>query len=248
MADELEIPQTAEQLYRARGHGEISPHRPLLQGDVFVDTPIPGVDEDSALAIITTHACDMRGNDGVSLASAFHVARVSQRQDAPHLRGWFKYFPSEMPLPDLRGAGNGHFTAHLEFVGRTRTEDLGARIACLDNYGITILQQRLAHKATRVVISKDTFMQQSAAIFEEADLLEEWIEASHAAGHPRGDAEREFHELIRANRGQEPPLQAQLRDAEKRSHVRQVVRLEIQKRFSERVLHPAYPATESPPR
>lgn len=229
-ADELEVPGSAEQLYLARGD-EVNVHRPLLQGDVFDGTRIPGVDDDPALAIITTHACDMRGEDGVQLAEHLHLARVEPRLDPPPLRGWFKYHPREMPLPDLLEEGRGAFTAQLDLVGRARTDELGERIACLDLYGITILQQRIVNRASRVKISKDVFQEQSAPVFAEADLMEEWIEASAANHVPREDAEREFHEFLRADRGSEPRLQDQLRAAEKRPHVRQVVRQEIKKRF-----------------
>jgi len=82
------------------------------------------------------------------------------------------------------------------------------------------------------VISKDVFQEQSAAVFTEAELMEDWIEASDAQGVPRDDAEHEFHEFLRAARGAEPPLQAQLQDPEKRAHVRQVVRQETEKRSS----------------
>lgn len=231
-ADELEIPGTADQLYLARAD-EVSPHRPYFQGDIFDETPIPGVDDEPSLAIITTHACDMRGEDGVQLAAHLHLARVEQRTDPPPLNGWFKYHPREMPLPDLLGEGQDPFTAQLDLVGRARTNGLGNRIACLDLYGITILQQRIVHRASRVKISKDVFQEQSAPVFAEADLMEEWIEASTAMGVPRGDGEREFHEFLRGSRGAEPPLQDQLQKAEKRPHVRQVVRQEIRKRFSQ---------------
>lgn len=229
-ADELEIPGSAEQLYLARDD-EVSPHRPLLQGDVFDETRIPGVDGEPALAIITTHACDMRGEDGVQLATHLHLARVEPKPDAPALKVWFRGYYAEMPLPDLRGEGRGAYTAQLDLVGRARTDQLGNRVACLDLYGITILQQRIVNRTSRVAISKDRFQEQSAAVFAEAELMEEWIEASAAQEVPRDDAEHEFHEFLRAVRGGEPALQDQLKEVEKRPHVRQVVRQEIKKRF-----------------
>lgn len=232
MADELEIPASPEQLYLTRGE-DVSPHRPLLQGDVFDSTRIPGVDDQPTLAVVTTHACDMRGSDGVALSEHLHLARVEPRDDAPPIHGWFKYHPGEMPLPDLKGEGQGQFTARLDLEGRAPSAELGNRIACLDPYGITILQQRIVNKKSRVVISKDVFEEQSSAVFEEADLMEEWIEASHGVGVPREDAEYGFHEFLRASRGAEPSLQEQLKDSEKRAHVRHAFRSEVQKRFGE---------------
>jgi hypothetical protein len=230
MADELEIPDSAEQLYLARGD-EVSEHRPFCQGDVFDSTPIPGVDDDPTLAIVTTHACDMRGDDGVELAERLHLARVEARPDPPPLPGWFKHHPKEMPLPELHGPGSEHFTAQLDLVGRVKTTDLGPRIACLLPYGVTILQQRIVNRASRVQIANQVFHERSAPLFEELDLMEEWIEASQGYGTPRADAEHAFHELIREKRKDEPPLQDQLREEGKRPHVARVVREAIAVRF-----------------
>lgn len=230
MGDELEIPDSAEQLYLARDD-DVSEHRPYCQGDVFDSTPIPGVDDGLSLAIVTTHACDMRGDDGVELAEHLHLARVEARPDAPSLREWFKYRPKEMPLPELQGPGAGQFTAWLDLVGRVKTEDLGPRVACLLPYGITILQQRIVNRASRVEIAHQVFHERSAPVFEELDLMEEWIEASHQHGTPRAEAEHAFHEFIREKRKDEPLLQAQLREEGKRPHVARVVRDAINIRF-----------------
>jgi hypothetical protein len=229
-ADDLEVPESSEQLYLARGE-DVNRHRPFLQGDVFDGTTIPGVDDQPALAIITTHACSMRPGDGVRLAEHLHLARVEARPGAPGIKGWFSGCYGEMPLPDLMGEGQGHFTARLDLIGRASSAWLGNRVACLFPYGITILQQRIVNRLTRVKISKDVFQEQSAPVFEEADLMEDWIEASAALEVPRNEAERSFHEFIRRDRGAEMSLQTQLEDEGKRAHVRQVVREEIAKLF-----------------
>lgn len=233
MGDELEVPDSSDQLYLSRGD-EVNPHRPFLQGDVFEATTIPGVDGGPSVAIVTTHACDMRGDDGVALAEHLHLARVEEHPDAPKtLKAWFKYMTKEMPLPDLRGLGNGNFSAKLDLVGRVKTSDLalGQRIACLMPYGITILQQRIVNRSSRVQIATRVFQAQSAAVFEEADLMEEWIEASQKVGVPRMDAEKQFDEFLGEKRKGEPKLREQLRDAGKCPYVQRLVDAEIRSRF-----------------
>lgn len=137
-----------------------------------------------------------------------------------------------MPLPDLLGDGEGTFVASLDLIGRAPTASLGLRVACLDLYGITILQQRIVNRMSRVPISKDRFQEQNSGVFAEAELMEEWNEASDPKGLPRLEAEYAFHEFLRAPRGEEPPLQKQLKDEGKRPHVRQVVRQEKAQRFA----------------
>jgi hypothetical protein len=44
MPDELEAPETASSLYLARG-ADVNIDRPLIQGDVFADIEIPGVED-----------------------------------------------------------------------------------------------------------------------------------------------------------------------------------------------------------
>jgi hypothetical protein len=237
LADELEIPGSADQLYLYRGD-EVNPHRPLLQGDVFDQTAIPGVDDNPAMAIVTTHACDMRGEDGVVLAEHLHLARVDLKLDPHPLGYWFRGSFGEMPLPDLLGAGQGAYVANLDLIGRAPTASLGPRVACLDLYGITILQQRIVNRSSRVKISKVQFQEQNAGVFAEAELMEEWIEASDKFGVGRGEAEETFHEFMRKPRGDEPPLQTQLKDEGRRPHVRQVVRQETASRFSDTATGP----------
>ena len=167
----------------------------------------------------------------MALADHLHVARVQEKENPQPLRAWFRGSFAEMPLPDLLGEGLGSYMANLDLIGRAPTTTLGPRVACLDLYGITILQQRIVNRMSRAKISKDRFEEQNAGVFAEAELMEEWVEASDPQGVPRPDAEFEFHEFLRGDRGDEPSLQNQLKDEGKRPHVRQVVRQEIEKKF-----------------
>jgi hypothetical protein len=236
MADELEIPDHADQLFLARGADEVSSHRPIFQGDVFDNVSIPGVEGEPTLGLVTTYACDMRG-DGAHLSDRIDMVRIEPRAGAPEpmtpgfLRAWFRGNFGQMPLPDLKGEGAGHFMARLELQGRVEVATLGERLACLQPYGICILQQRIVNRSSRVRIAIHVFEDRGGQVFTEADLMEEWFERSDAAAISRETAESDFHNFLTAARGDEPSLQRQLRDEGKRPYVSTIVREELRTRF-----------------
>lgn len=59
MADDLDKPETDDDLYLARGE-EVPPARPLMTGDVFAGITIPGVSDEPAAGMAVTHPCSMR--------------------------------------------------------------------------------------------------------------------------------------------------------------------------------------------
>src|SRR4051794_36893210 len=100
MPDLLEAPTSSSDLYLARG-AEVNVDRPLLQGDVFADIEIPGVDDGPGVAAIITHSCAMR-TDGVHLVDRLLVARVELAPDVPFAR-WVDGHFKILPLPELLG-------------------------------------------------------------------------------------------------------------------------------------------------
>ena len=172
---ELEAPANSSVLYMARGD-EVEPLRPLLQGDVLDGIEIPGLDDGVGLATILAHPCAMRTAGG-ALRPRIAMARVRPYEGIP-FDSWPKGHYRVLPLPDLRPQlPQERVAADFEMSGPVRTTNLAAspRIACLSEYGIAVLQQRLVHHETRVVIELPVLDEQSAPNIEEAALLEEWL-------------------------------------------------------------------------
>jgi hypothetical protein len=131
MPRDLEYPESADNLYLARGE-EVVPHRPLLQGDVFEEVTIPGLDDGAGLAIILTHPCSMR--KGPTLAPRQLVARVVEANPLP-LDRWVTSHKRSIPLPELMlNERERQFMGEFENVGAVASDVLlgSQRIACLD--------------------------------------------------------------------------------------------------------------------
>jgi hypothetical protein len=227
MVDDLDAPISNDSLYLARGE-DVNELRPLMQGDVFSDVAVPGLDDEPANILILTHPCSMR--HGPHLADRLLVARV-RTAGLVTTEQWRSGHFRKMPLPDLGGSASGdHHAAEFEDVGALASDALvpGARVACLDPYGIGLLQQRFVHYLTRVVVPLDKLSVVCGPVFAEADLLEEWIEAAVAVGRPVPAAEESFDAFIRdASRPGGRSLQDDLKDPLKRAAVTRAVRNRI---------------------
>jgi hypothetical protein len=173
---ELVVPAFPAELYLYRGE-EVSACRPVMTGDVFADIEIPGVDDGPSLALVLAHPCSMR-KKGAHLRDRVMMCQVSDGAPIP-LAKWADGYYGVMPLPDLYGNPSLGFRATFELAGRVPTADLdlGKRIACLDERGITLLLQRLVFSYTRAPIDTDAIHQSVAHLLVEAELLEEWVEA-----------------------------------------------------------------------
>jgi hypothetical protein len=224
---ELESPASADELYLYRGD-EVPRTRPIFQGDVFDDLEIPGFDGGPGLAMVITHACTMR--QGPALRERLVVARVLPTPN-PIALPWKGNFRS-MPLPALiPDAAPGHWALNFEDIGAVLSKDLDLtkRVACLDDRGVVLLQQRHAHHFTRYVVETEVLYEQSANVLVEAELLEAWLSA---ATDETGDGydERasqeatEFDAFVR-------PLRDDLKDPSRRASVRRTVNQEIRRRF-----------------
>jgi hypothetical protein len=225
---ELESPDSAEELYRYRGQ-DVVRARPIFQDDVFEHVEIPGLDDGPGLAMVMTHPCTMRGKGGL-LQPRLLMGRVapSAIMRLPW-KGSFKLFP----LPELvPGRTGGHWAVNFEDMGPVRTELLGFddRIACLDDRGVLLLQQRHTHHLTRYVVETQVLYEQSAPVLVEAELLEEWLGAAlHRVDDQGWDAAQRqettmFDDFFSSMRDH-------LKDASRRAAVRRNVLQEIERRF-----------------
>lgn len=137
----------------------------LMQGDVVMLGARP--------VVVVTHACSMR--QGTVLHGTQMTAPIqSQSVD---LSKWATGFFDWMPLPGLAVVGVKNPAALLRTLNTVDTTDLEAsdRIAVMSEQGLQLLQQRLAHHLTRVVIDLPTLSEHCAPILAEAELHEEWI-------------------------------------------------------------------------
>jgi hypothetical protein len=219
----LETYQDPGELYLTRG-AEVNPLRPLFTGDVFGDVAIPGV-QDSGMAMIVAHPCSMRGASAVLRPTILVVAVEARAKTGPG--AWARGHFDETPLPDLL-SGSEFFVGRLDELGRARTVAISAaeRVACLSQYGVNLLQQRLVWYLTRLELATHVLNGAFSHTYEEADLLEEWSDTVVAAGRSVADASALFDAFIRADRGSGRTYQEDLQDPQRRSSVRTACRAE----------------------
>lgn len=222
-------------IYLARGD-EVDLFRPLLTGDIFSDTEIPGVDTETGLAMVLDHPCSMRR--GVILTGHLVMARVISRPDLPRPAKW----PTDrlwdlFPLPELDSSAERRAAA-LDQIGRVPSAslDLSRRVACLSDQGIVLLIQRQIHRLSRFVAPLPDLYEVCAPVLTEADLLSEWNAAlvphrQKATGAAMAEAiaaETDQFEAFLAS--DEPSLRERLKTDHLRSVVRRATRLEIRER------------------
>lgn len=224
MADDLDKPETDDDLYLARGE-EVPRARPLMTGDVVTGLAIPGVSEEPAVGMAVTHPCSMRV-DGVHLIPKVHVALV----DPSEPLAWKTCPRSRMPLPELRPAE--FYVVRFDLVGMVDSEALEAadRIACLAIRGVNILQQRLIWYFTRLVAPTGHLNELFTSVFEETDMQEEWVDRAVEADVAPDVAANDFHEWIRDDDGGKR-RQDRLRDPQSRAPVRRALEAELRSRY-----------------
>lgn len=161
---DLDEPEDPSDLWYVCPPEDVPRHRMLMQGDVVL--------LDSGPVCVVSHACSMRR--GAQLHATQIVAPVHERT---HMRWRGDY--DWMPLPELRIAETSDVAASLRELSSVPTANLeaGHRIAAMSEVGIQLLQQRMAHHLTRVVIELATLAEHSAPVLMEANLHEEWVEA-----------------------------------------------------------------------
>lgn len=128
-----------------------------------------------------------------------------------------------MPLPNLQHAEMRTPAAYLRELQTVSTEDLqsGKRIGVMADAGVHLLQQRMAHHLTRVVIELAELAEHSAPILAEVDLHEEWVTEL-------GDsAEAAFHTFLDQDNRK---LRLWLQEPHTRHQATSTVRIEIRTR------------------
>jgi hypothetical protein len=239
MNDLLGAPEAEDDLYLARAD-EVSPYRPILQGDIFESVTIAGVETPHSHALVIAHPCSMRA--GPLLKPRLQMVPVIRHDGLPFSH-WAKGHFGILPLPNLLLDGD-HYAASFEETGMVSTADLmpDRRICCLTEGGLLLLQQRYVHHLTRVVVPPYRLGQVSGPMLTEVELQEDWntelVYARVERGEDSGDAlaaeAKAFHDFIRsAGREGEVSLQVQLGDPLKQSDVRRKVRQEIARRHEE---------------
>lgn len=167
--------------------------------------------------------------DGVNLADRLLMARVTATADIP-LHKWARGFFRVMPLPDLNG---GFHAARLDEIGLVVSAAVQSaqRLACMTPFGINLLQQRFIAYLTRFVVPTFRLNEACAAVFDEADLCEEWSSVAVDAGMPLEQAAATFHDWIRAADSSGITRQAQLAEPQRRSGVRRDMRRHLTENF-----------------
>ena len=105
------------------------------------------------------------------------------------------------------------------------------RTACLTPHGVHLLQQRFIWYLTRFLAPTHRLAEATEAVFEEADLQEEWVETFLAQGSYPQEAAEAFHEWIRSPDSSGVPRQDQLKKTDLRPGLRRQVRTHLQEKF-----------------
>lgn len=228
MPSKLECPDTADELYWARG-SDVSATRPMLTGDVFRGLAIPGIESPATYAAVMTHPCSMRrGSQLVARMLVASVRTYSSMSADPRPSQWAGH-GRVMPLPDLTEDGS-HYAIFFEELGQVATSDLlerqnsAGRVACLSPLGINLLQQRFANYLTRWVIPTVELNEVSEPVLVEAELLEEWTTEAVDAGIDGNLASEAFERFIRNDHVSGRPRQELLKDRQSRSTIRKEMR------------------------
>ena len=204
----LDAPDDPTDLWLDTGPGHASPSRPLMQGDVILtgDGPV----------CVCSHACSMRS--GPQLHDTQIVAPIRDHH-VPRWHGSFDWMPLPgAPVPDIPNPA-----ACIRELRSAQTAELqsGERVAVMADAGIHLLQQRIAHHVSRVIIGLPELAEHSAPVLAEVELHEEWVEALDRS------AERDFHQLLE---GDDRKLRNWLKEPRTRPQAMRAVRQEIRRR------------------
>lgn len=176
----LETPDKPESIYLARGN-EVGTHRPTFTGDIYrVDA--------GHLVMVLQHPCALRR--GVDLHPRILVARVAPVANDTLPSKWTGSYRI-MPLPKL--VDDKDYSASfvdLELLESATIPDV-ERIAVLSQLGVNLLMQRWTFHNTRLEVPAYRYSESTIGPFDEADLIEEWVEERVDDGAERLDAERE---------------------------------------------------------
>jgi hypothetical protein len=108
--------------------------------------------------------------------------------------------------------------------------DIRRRIACLDDFGVALLNQRQTHYFTRYAVESATLHEQSANVLVEAELLESWLMAAVDEG--AGDCDDRVIAETSAFDEYLQPRREHLKQPSRRAGTRREVGEEIKRRFA----------------
>ena len=94
-------------------------------------------------------------------------------------------------------------------------------------HGVHLLQQRFIWYLTRFLAPTHRLAEVTEAVFEEADLQEEWVEQSVSRGNDLESAAETFHEWIRSPDSSGVTRQDQLQQTDLRAGVRRQMRTHL---------------------
>ena len=160
--------------------------------------------------------------DGVNLVPRLFMASVVPSPDIS-LEKWKTGHFRVMPLPGLLGK---HHEARFEDMGLVSSASLNEsnRMACLTPYGVNLLQQRFIWHLTRFLVPTRSLGESTEAVFEEADLQEEWVAVAADRGEDAIQAAQDFHDWIRSDDDSGIVRQKQLQDPQRRAGLRRQMR------------------------
>lgn len=150
------------------------------------------------------------------------VVRDFKKLETTNWEGSF----DKIPLPTVSNGNHGAANLQDMVVVESRLLEEGRRVACMDLFGVNLLMQRLVNYQTRVVVPTAILSEVVEGPFEEADLLEEWVEAVSANGVPALQAMQSANEWLRQDVGGVTRQDA-LADRQTRSRIRREAREHI---------------------
>ena len=221
----LETYEDPAELYWARGE-EVNDLRPVFTGDVFLNVPIPGIQEDG-MAMTIAHPCSMRRTAGKFRQRILVAPVCPSEQTGLGPAQWTSGYFNWSPLPELQCDGALHL-ARIDDLGQATPADLAGtqRLACLSGRGISLLHQRLIWYLTRLAVETSQLFKSFEHVFDEVELLEEWKDVLCGAGIDEERATSLFDDFICGDKGNKRTLQKDLREAQRRPSVRSACRSE----------------------
>lgn len=188
---------------------DVPTHRMLMQGDIIATEGGP--------VCVVAHACSMRR--GSDLHDTQTVAPLRD-----HKASWQGHY-DWMPLPAAPIHGFSFPAACIRELFSPPTDSLlgGSRVTAMTDIGVHLLQQRMVHHLSRVIIDLAELAEHSAPILAEVDLHEEWVTDLGETAEP------EFHRFLDAD---DRKLRNWLNEARTRPQVFQAVRREIRRQLS----------------
>lgn len=131
------------------------------------------------------------------------------------------------PLLEVGGQAQA---ARLDELASVRSTELTVdrRVITLTDWGIYVLQQRLVHSLTRVVVELDAFEGACGHVLEEAALQEEWVD--ELSDGQAGSLQEQVAAFTRFM--DDEGRREALTDTARRSGIRTAVRTEIELRLA----------------